>query len=320
MPKNVPVSKRLPMWQQNTPQQPTVVLAQSTSGGGGGGGVTQIVSGTNVTISPLGGTGVVTVNAAGGVPTSATWPVTTGSLLGTFYGITNGNPGRTLATYVGSGIAPMVINSGALLASASGLVAVPWERTVTLGNYMIAFAANINGGAATLQSGWTSIATSAGPNTYPACAYRVAGAGDVSSSTASPYSLPAAGAVCIIEVANASGTITASSGGSAPNISTTAGHLYLALGAAFGNTGFFDVFYRNMLAQMFCCGASGYISSNYFNSEIVAIPWLSSVLQTADATATGFIENTLEANFGGFILDVAPSTGTLGYWVPVGKF
>lgn len=34
--------------------------------GGGGGGVTQIVAGTNVTISPAGGTGVVTVNAAGG--------------------------------------------------------------------------------------------------------------------------------------------------------------------------------------------------------------------------------------------------------------
>lgn len=34
--------------------------------GGGGGGVTQIVAGTNVTISPIGGTGVVTINATGG--------------------------------------------------------------------------------------------------------------------------------------------------------------------------------------------------------------------------------------------------------------
>jgi hypothetical protein len=31
-----------------------------------GGGVTQIVAGTNVTISPIGGTGVVTINATGG--------------------------------------------------------------------------------------------------------------------------------------------------------------------------------------------------------------------------------------------------------------
>lgn len=34
--------------------------------GGGGGGVTQIVAGTNITISPAGGTGVVTINASGG--------------------------------------------------------------------------------------------------------------------------------------------------------------------------------------------------------------------------------------------------------------
>ena len=34
--------------------------------GGGGGGVSQIVAGTNVTISPAGGTGVVTINATGG--------------------------------------------------------------------------------------------------------------------------------------------------------------------------------------------------------------------------------------------------------------
>lgn len=34
--------------------------------GGGGGGVTQIIAGTNVTISPLSGTGTVTINATGG--------------------------------------------------------------------------------------------------------------------------------------------------------------------------------------------------------------------------------------------------------------
>lgn len=37
----------------------------SSSGGGSGSGVTQIVAGTNVSISPVGGTGVVTVSASG---------------------------------------------------------------------------------------------------------------------------------------------------------------------------------------------------------------------------------------------------------------
>jgi hypothetical protein len=36
------------------------------SAGTGGGGVTQIVAGTNITISPTGGTGVVTINSTGG--------------------------------------------------------------------------------------------------------------------------------------------------------------------------------------------------------------------------------------------------------------
>jgi hypothetical protein len=34
--------------------------------GGGGGGVTQIVAGSNITISPAGGTGAVTINSTGG--------------------------------------------------------------------------------------------------------------------------------------------------------------------------------------------------------------------------------------------------------------
>lgn len=41
------------------------------TGGGGGGGVTQIIAGTNITISPAGGTGAVTINATGGGGTFA---------------------------------------------------------------------------------------------------------------------------------------------------------------------------------------------------------------------------------------------------------
>jgi hypothetical protein len=45
---------------EGTPASPLV------SSGGGGGGVTSIVAGTNVTISPVGGTGAVTINSSGG--------------------------------------------------------------------------------------------------------------------------------------------------------------------------------------------------------------------------------------------------------------
>jgi hypothetical protein len=51
----------------------------NSTGGGGGGGVTQIVAGTNVTISPSGGTGAVTINATpnsniGGYPVNVASP------------------------------------------------------------------------------------------------------------------------------------------------------------------------------------------------------------------------------------------------------
>ncbi len=36
------------------------------SGGVGSGGVDQIIAGTNITISPAGGTGAVTINSSGG--------------------------------------------------------------------------------------------------------------------------------------------------------------------------------------------------------------------------------------------------------------
>lgn len=61
-------------------------------GGGGGGGVTQLLAGTNITLSPAGGTGEVTINATGGgggitgpgTSTNlgiATWNGTTGAAL-----------------------------------------------------------------------------------------------------------------------------------------------------------------------------------------------------------------------------------------------
>ena len=59
---DVVLSGGIPPNTYTTPVTMTDVLV----GGGSGGGVTQIVAGTNVTISPPGGTGIVTVNSTGG--------------------------------------------------------------------------------------------------------------------------------------------------------------------------------------------------------------------------------------------------------------
>ena len=41
-----------------------ITASYAENGGAGGGGVTQIVAGTNITISPVGGTGIVTIDAS----------------------------------------------------------------------------------------------------------------------------------------------------------------------------------------------------------------------------------------------------------------
>lgn len=52
------------------------LLAENLSGGGGA-GVTQLIAGSNITLSPVGGQGVVTINASGGggsgIPAQATF-------------------------------------------------------------------------------------------------------------------------------------------------------------------------------------------------------------------------------------------------------
>jgi len=58
--------------------------------GGGGGGVTQIIAGTNVTISPAGGTGVVTINSSGGGGGGTIYKLTAQTLTSTSWSLVSG--------------------------------------------------------------------------------------------------------------------------------------------------------------------------------------------------------------------------------------
>jgi hypothetical protein len=72
------------------------VKASLGLGGGGSGGVTQLVAGTNVTLSPAGGTGVVTVNASGGAGGGGFSGVSSSSGAGTVVAFSGTQSGATI--------------------------------------------------------------------------------------------------------------------------------------------------------------------------------------------------------------------------------
>ena len=76
----------------------TVYTNSATWQTGGGGSVTQIVAGTNVTVSPGGGTGIVTVNATGGSANLGEVPVLSANWNST-YTTTNTNSALWQSVY-----------------------------------------------------------------------------------------------------------------------------------------------------------------------------------------------------------------------------
>ena len=99
-------------------------LTAATSGASGG--VTQIVAGSNVSISPVGGTGAVTINASDTVPnTTVTAPITnTGTAIVPVIGIQTSTTGQLGAVQVGTNIdvAAGVISVKSSSTAQSGIV------------------------------------------------------------------------------------------------------------------------------------------------------------------------------------------------------
>lgn len=118
--------------------------------GGGGGGVTQIVAGTNVTISPVGGTGIVTINATGGgggsgtVTNVATGAGLTGGPITNTGTISLTTTGVTANTYGGATAIPVItVDAYGRLTAASNV-------TITTGGVTnVATSGNIAGGPIT---------------------------------------------------------------------------------------------------------------------------------------------------------------------------
>jgi hypothetical protein len=132
----------------------------------GGGGVTQIVAGTNVTISPAGGTGIVTINATGGggsgtVTNVATGAGLTGGPITTTGTISLATSGVTANTYGNATVIPV------LTVDTYGRVTSATNVAITAGTVTnVATGTGLTGGPIT-STGTISLATSGvTANTY----------------------------------------------------------------------------------------------------------------------------------------------------------
>lgn len=123
---------------RNATKPGSAVYAGGGGGGGGVGGVTQIVAGSNITISPSGGTGVVTVNSTGGGfanPMTTQGDLIVGGASGAAQRLAAGIAGQVL-TSGGPGVLPSyqpgASGGVASLNSLTGAIAITGDSSITV--------------------------------------------------------------------------------------------------------------------------------------------------------------------------------------------
>jgi hypothetical protein len=170
------------------------VTTITATGGGGGGGVTQIVAGSNIALSPSGGTGVVTINATGLATGTVTLvsagnglsggPITTsgslslnnncvippnafnikGNLLagtgaGTYTALNPGIDGQVLTAYSSAGASGICWGSVGTVTAVSGNAPITVATGTTTPTISIAAASTTASGAVQLNNTLTSTST-----------------------------------------------------------------------------------------------------------------------------------------------------------------
>jgi len=349
---------KLPKWMQATAQQPTVGVMIAAGGGvssiNSATGAITLANGTLISIvqSPTGtftfnvstpipvadlaagSNGQVletvggvptwsTFSGGGGIPTTTTWPVS-GGAAGSYFSVTNCYPGRRTVEYIASGPFPVVINVGLGTAGAAGgAISAVWERPVQLGNLLMGFYGGLNSGAGGFTAGWTYLSGGAGPNTNPVIAYKTAGAGDVSSATATPFtgSTGPAGVICV-EIANANQTPTSTGSTLQTPVATTANHLYMAFNAQYNNA-FQQSAQVPWPTPFVSCGnlITANTTPSFFSMNAYAVPWIAATV-LIPANVPYFASNSGPYganNIGGMAVDVAPqaSPATLDFWATI---
>jgi len=180
----------------------------SAANGSASGGVSQIVAGTNITIAPTGGTGVVTINATGGggggTPGGAVNSIQYNNPLGTFAGSPNlivtddaGSVGAKVSNSTGTNSISLdrgaALNNGAILQAASSTLDVTAATKLSLvgtGSLGVSAGASLYGTAG-------QILTAVGDTT---CVWQAAPSGlaSINAQTGPAITLTSAGATIAI--------------------------------------------------------------------------------------------------------------------------
>jgi len=141
---------------------------------GGGGGVTQIIAGTNVTISPIGGTGNVTINATGGggsTPPGGSNTQIQYNNAGAFGGVSN-------LTWNGTTLSATGSFTGSFTGSLQGT-----SSYALTASYALNGGGGVTGGTANYIPLWTS------PTTLASSALYQDGSGNIGLGTVTPNAL-----------------------------------------------------------------------------------------------------------------------------------
>ena len=196
--------------------------------GGGGGNVSQIIAGTNITISPVGGTGAVTINSTGGTGTGT---VTQVQGAGTVNGITltgnvttSGN--LTLGGTLGSITNSQLSNSSVIIGNTTIALG---GTTANLANLTLA---NVTIQSGTFPSGNLSSNSATIGNTVVALGSTVSTLGNVTMANVTISSGTANLTTANVSFSGASSNIGSLSVGGAANITADTGLIASFVGSA----------------------------------------------------------------------------------------
>ena len=248
------------------------ITASYALNGGGGGGVTQIVAGTNITISPVGGTGIVTINASS-TTTSASYAASASVAVSSSYAYSSSVAVSSSYAYTASYVVTAQTASYVLLAQTASYV----QTAQTASYVLLAQTASY-----VLQAVSASFATTAFSSSYA-----------LSSSVAVSASYARSASVAVsASYAYSSSVAVSSSYALSSSVAVSSSYARSASVAVSSTTAQTSSYVSGIVnASLLYLGTSGYFASN----QTVANPGTSPIATVSTGSYRGvFFDYTVD--------------------------